>query len=69
MANETMTVNRLPALTWNWLKMNAARLEANAPAVGAAPSFVQTAQLARSSAAQDWAPTLTVFWPTAQQST
>lgn len=51
MANETMTVNRLPALTWNWLKMNAARLEANAPAVGAAPSFVQTAQLARSSAA------------------
>ena len=34
MANETMTVNRLPALTWNWLKMNAARLEANAPAVG-----------------------------------
>ena len=55
MANETMTVNRLPALTWNWLKMNAARLEANAPAVGAAPSFVQTAQLARSSAAQDWA--------------
>ena len=42
MANETMTVNRLPALTWNWLKMNAARLEANAPAVGAAPSFVQT---------------------------
>ena len=22
MANETMTVNRLPALTWNWLKMN-----------------------------------------------
>ena len=43
MANETMTVNRLPALTWNWLKMNAARLEANAPAVGAAPSFVQTA--------------------------
>lgn len=31
------------------------RLEANAPAVGAAPSFVQTAQLARSSAAQDWA--------------
>ena len=55
MANETMTVNRLPALTWNWLKMNAARLEANAPAVGAAPSFVQTTQLARSSAAQDWA--------------
>ena len=55
MANETMTVNRLPALTWNWLKMNAARLEANAPTVGAAPSFVQTAQLARSSAAQDWA--------------
>ena len=55
MANETMTVNRLPALTWNWLKMNAARLEANAPAVGAAPSFVQTAQLARSSAVQDWA--------------
>ena len=55
MANETMTVNRLPALTWNWLKMNAARLEANARAVGAAPSFVQTAQLARSSAAQDWA--------------
>ena len=39
MANETMTVNRLPALTWNWLKMNAARLEANAPAVGAAPSL------------------------------
>ena len=37
--------NRLPALTWNWLKMNAARLEANAPAVGAAPSFVQTAQM------------------------
>ena len=36
MANETMTVNRLPALTWNWLKMNTARLEANAPAVGAA---------------------------------
>ena len=32
MANETMTVNRLPALTWNWLKMNAARLEANASA-------------------------------------
>ena len=55
MANETMTVNRLPALTWNWLKMNAARLEANAPAVGAAPSFVQTAQLARSSTAQNWA--------------
>ena len=39
MANETMTVNRLPALTWNWLKMNAARLEANAPAVGAATIF------------------------------
>ena len=57
MANETMTVNRLPALTWNWLKMNAARLEANAPAVGAAPSFVQTAQLARSSAAQSAART------------
>ena len=55
MANETMTANRLPSLTWNWLKMNAARLEANAPAVGAAPSFVQTAQLASSSAAQDWA--------------
>ena len=54
MANETMTVNRLPALTWNWLKMNAARLEANAPAVGAAPSFVQTAQLARSSALVFW---------------
>ena len=53
--NQTITVNRLPAKTWNWLKMNAARLEANAPAVGAAPSFVQTAQLARSSAAQDWA--------------
>ena len=39
MANETMTVNRLPALTWNWLKMNAARLEANAPTVGAAPQL------------------------------
>lgn len=39
MANETMTVNRLPALTWNWLKMNAARLEANAPAVGARPQL------------------------------
>ena len=70
MANETMTVNRLPALTWNWLKMNAARLEANAPAVGAAPSFVQTAQLARTGPWRPaWAPMLTVFWPTTQQST
>ena len=56
MANETMTVNRLPALTWNWLKMNAARLEANAPVVGAAPSFCADRTAGpRSSAAQDWA--------------
>ena len=27
MANETMTVNRLPALTWNWLKMNESKLK------------------------------------------
>ena len=55
MANETMTVNRLPALTWNWLKMNAARLEANAPRRVPPPALCRPHSWPRSSAAQDWA--------------